>query len=59
MDYKEQVETIMTVIGNCSPKDDNDLDSLLMGYITDMSYQRSAICEARKRLLKDIKGEKE
>ena len=51
MTREEQVETIKTMVGNAGPVDERELDRLLMPFILDMSYDRAAICQARKELL--------
>lgn len=55
MTYEEQVETITTVLSNAQLKNADEVDRMLMFYILDMSYDRGAICEARKKVVAQIR----
>lgn len=49
-EYKQQVETIVTACCNVQNLTKKDLNILLMAYIQDESYNRSAIAEAEKKI---------
>lgn len=50
--YKRQVDTIYTQFTTSSLEQEH-LSSFLMMFIMDKSYNRAAICEAEKKILKE------
>jgi len=49
-EYAEQVETIVTGIGEIQDLTNSELEALLFVYVQDESYSRGAIVEAEKEL---------
>jgi len=57
-EYDEQVATIVIAVGNVRDLSPRELNQLLMGYITDLRFSRTAIAEAEGYLRRAVELEK-